>query len=374
VARRRFDVTAGILTPLLFEAAKTTVSGTLTLNDRPFRGAVVQFFTGTDRQPDAEAHPDEHGAYAAELREPGKYRVSLSASGVPLLGQDRTLDAVEGENIFDIKVVGGTLMLKFENLHKPVGGRIQIRISEAHPQPVTGGWTRADINRFVDADDPLLADDELVLPGIGIAEYLVSATQEGLGTGEPRRVTDTVAVALTESRPEASATLRFRPNMAELLLTNRRGDRVRGARVYGRGSSAREVEPGIYALDGIAPGTELQVRAGGYTPTCQLASANGRTEVVLDTGRTVEVRFPGLSPGGGPPGEISGGLFPCPVSLAAFPNVELPADADGARRVLLSNFPQVYEFIHTILGRNAQPIAATGDVFIVPFRPLIGRE
>ena len=374
VARRRFDVTAGTITPLLFAEPKTIVSGTLTLNDRPFRGVAVQFFTGTDRQPDAEAHPDERGAYAAELRDPGTYRVSLSARGVPLLGQDRALNAVEGENVFDIKVVGGTLELKFENLHKPVGGRVQIRISAANPQPVTGGWTRGDVNHFVDADDPLLADDELVLPGIGLAEYVISATQEGLSRSDPRRITDTVAVALTESRLEASAILRFRENTAELLLTNRQGDRVPRARVYGMGSSAREVEPGMYSLDRIAPGTALQVRAGGYTPTCHVASGSGRTELVLDVGRTVEVRFPGLAPGGGPPGEISGGSLPCPVSLAGFPYVELPADTDGARRVRLSNFPQAYQFIHTILGRNAQPIAVAGDVFVVPFRPVTGRE
>jgi hypothetical protein len=175
------------------------------------------------------------------------------------------------------------------------------------------------------------------------------------------RVPIAVALSLSEDKPTASVTLVLQENVGRLRLIDQAGTPVQGARVYGDPKSVIEVEPGMYSLAGVPPGTPLNVRASGFTPTCRLAPSNATTAVVLDDGRPMEVQFPLLSPEvrayGSPMGHLSWPGSDCLIALSAFPYVKLPEAPDGAARFLLSlsHFPTTNSLTFSIWATSGRP-------------------
>jgi hypothetical protein len=101
---------------------------------------------------------------------------------------------------------------------------------------------------------------------------------------------------------------------------------------------------------------------------CRIAPADVDVTVVLDRGRALEVRFPGLpADWSAPSGHITWGQAGCRVALDEFSSVQLPPGSDGTQRVLFSDFPNEMSFVHTIWGERAQRVTILNDVLIIPF-------
>jgi hypothetical protein len=212
VARSEFSIQPGVLTSVPVESAGVRVGGTVTINGRPFREVVVAFFQGMPR-PVAEFRPDAAGRYGGSLPETGAYVVRLSTESVRLLGQDRTVKIVEGQNLVDLSAEGGTLTLTLEGLDKAEDTKLDLLMFESKPRD--GSWGIA--TNFV-TDNPSLADNKIVLQGIGFADYVLYARQTSPGT--PAKVSEVVTVAVREIQPDAAATLRFRTNAGRILLVD----------------------------------------------------------------------------------------------------------------------------------------------------------
>ena len=362
--RRQFQVQDNALTDVVIEPVGNRLSGKITLNGRPLAEATVEFMTAeSPTRSVARGTTDAHGNYAAHFEKPGRYRATLRLHGVSLPGDARQVEVPAGETIFDWALTGGTLTVKLENLSPGTSRLVSLIASQIEPR-VTDG--RPGFYHSLRPDDPELMQGKVTLRGLGFGTYTIKAQQEPARRGDRTQTSPEVGFTLSEQNRDVSVTLVLADNFGQIVLTDVSGTPVRGARIYMSGASARETEPGMYSMDGIAPGAPLQIRAAGYTPLCRFAPETSVT-VVLDAGRTVEVQFPGLDGKEASPwGWIQWRGSDCRVALDAFTFTKLTTGADGVPRFGISNFPAVGDVSHTFLNEPARGYQVLYGVLVIP--------
>ena len=230
------------------------------------------------------------------------------------------------------------------------GASLIVRVAGARPDsPVTV---------FIEssrrgASDVLAPGTKAVLTkeALPFDRYYVSATQ-----GDDL-VTRIEAVLLDPGHPSASVPLELSQNHSTLVLASHDWNPVRKATVkpmrpagppFLRASpDVVEVEPGVFRLDALRPGTPLLIHADGFVPVCRVVPRNETDFAWLEPGRQIDVQFPrDITPAAVEIATLDD--LPssnCPVPLAAFKPAVVRAGIDGqpyridhfpsARRLLL---------------------------------------
>jgi hypothetical protein len=361
--RRRFEVRADVLTDVIIEPAGTKLAGKVTLNGRPLPQATVEFIPKGSSKPTAQGATDERGNYLADFDKPGPYYVTLRLRGVPVAGQQRLIEVPAGETTFDWAVTGGTVTVKIENVIAG-GGYIWLYVNQMDPPVVDG---RSGFFHTIRSDDPELAKGSLVFRGPTFASYEIRATQQPAQKGDRTRASRQLKFAISERDPDVTVTLPLEDNFGQIALTDPAGAAITGASIYSSGAMARQVEPGIYSMDGVPVDLPLQIRAKGFTPLCRLAP-DTPTTIVLDAGRTVEVQFPGLD--GMEPSPWGWLQWPgsdCRIALDGFPFTKLPTGADGVPRFAVSNFPHAQNVSH-FLSEQGRSYQVLYGVLVIPVK------
>jgi hypothetical protein len=373
LSSRRFEVADTVFSDVVFDAS-ARLSGRVLFNERPLSSAVLEFrakdgeFTPAEGVPGPiRARADTQGRYAVDFATPGAYWVQLRNNTIRIPGEFGLVHLRPGENTYDLDLTGGSVVLKLVNLDRG-GGRLGILIAQTEPRVRDGSPGTV---LYVESDDSRLHDGEFAIEGLAFGEYSIRVTQQPAHAGA-RPKSGAASVRLTEHQPETTAPLTLAENDGLFVLIDAHGSPVRGARVYGHGMRAREVQPGQFSLDGIPPDLTLQVRAPGYTPLCRVAG-NGVTTLLLDPGRPVEVRFPNVRMSG-PGGAIAWEGSHCPIALDAFPFKQLPDGPDGSRRFIVSHFPSVHAVTLIYAGQPLGPLLVTGEILEIPDHPVFGKR
>jgi hypothetical protein len=161
-------------------------------------------------------------------------------------------------------------------------------------------------------------------------QYMVSARQASLSS-------EAAVITIDSAHRSPTIELALVLNTSRLFVFDQAGQAVPGIAFPMTRPRPATVGPGVYALDGISKGTQLQLRpAGPFVPICRVVPSNENVEVRLSVGQRVllELRSDVTSDTSlvGVPGAD------CPVPLDAFhPN---PARLeDGRTGYWVEQFP-----------------------------------
>lgn len=271
---RTIEVAAQTVSSLHLTASLVQVSGLVLLNRKPLRELRVEF-----RPSDADvvgppigADIDASGRYRATLPEPGLYRATLRARGVALMGQERELIVKSGTNTFDWSLTGGTVAIQIRGRDNraPVWVTLR-RVSPTGFGVIEETWQLTQGDRL-----------PVVVQGLALAEYAVYARQDGIS---PARVSQRELVRLTMAQPEADVALQLMENFGVLSVRDPGGIPLGWASVaITELETLPQLNPGVFSLEGVVPGTPLTITAPGFTPVRVLAPA-GNLDVTLQPAR-----------------------------------------------------------------------------------------
>jgi len=355
VAQRRFEI--GESQSLSLSFGECILAGTVTLNGIPAPGVTLNVGpAGTlPFADDTTVEADAAGQYSMILPGPGRYSVIFKSGWTPMLGQDRVVDVQSGINQKDLALTSGELAVSLENWSRKTPVQITVERVEPTPGLVSGGITANTV-------DPL----PIIIRGLAPGQYLVHAKEAvengGLMSGKKR-------VSFDVDHLAKDVSLRLQQYAATLLVVDETGRALSDAAVLTSENIALAPKaPGEFYLQGVSPGDQLYVIAGSRVPICIFAPTDADTKVTLRPGRPVAVRMVDVPRSGdGLSGRIMFEGTQCPVPLRRL----RVAEADGGRRFMVDNFPDVSEiwFIRNPFDTTGQwirtAVPPTGEEVVI---------
>jgi hypothetical protein len=223
----------------------------------------------------------------------------------------------EGYNELNWDVEGGTIKLGIKSWDRSSYVTVDVRRVQS---PASGPTSQqavstAAVTSAIDVRDEL----PVIIEALEFGEFVIEARQSIRG-GIPR-VSTPVTVNLTPDRPTAEVELELFAYESAIRLVDGSWQPVVGAQVRTVEGAIREAEPGVFAMTGQNgnPGTEVQIRAPGYTSTCKAAPPNGVSATVsLRIGQPAVLRYLGRDDFSRPVGEILPPGSDCWVPLKDF--------------------------------------------------------
>lgn len=196
-----FAITPQTVTPVEIVPRSVLVEGRVTVNGRPMKNTNIAFaLSGKDRTGAAvqtQATTDDAGNYRAMLERPGEYSIHPIAPRIHSR-TIRTATLVEGRNIHDIALTGGTI--KVEVIGWRPGTPVQIRMDSRTPD---GKSTGMSISMFMSPPK-----EPIVFDAMAFGEYRIAVV-----AGRPpnpratsRDMANAKMVTLSAATPEATVT------------------------------------------------------------------------------------------------------------------------------------------------------------------------
>lgn len=260
-----FDVAVQQFTNVSLAQSVVSVFGRLTLNGEPARQRTVEFFQlGNSSR--ISVTTDEDGRYRAFMNKPGDYLMAVRG-----WSQTRRIVARKDETQIDWAVTGGILTIVLNG----VTDDTMIEIARKAPELLI--WHQLP-----------RAETRHSFEGIPFGTFTVVARGKG-ASSKPRSVT------LSPNDPEQEITLNLTTNRSNVVVRGQNGAPISGARFSKLSPQPQETAPGVYSLDGVAPGTELRIKPPApWAPVCVLAPENRDREIVLAQGAPVHLELTGF--------------------------------------------------------------------------------
>ena len=274
--RQRFTITAQTVTEVAVPSPTVQVAGIVLLKHEPVNDATLAFEHAQGAM--STTTTDASGRYLASLDKAGEYRVVLrAASTTP---KTRKITLIEGWNDLDWSIPpGGTLTIDVR------GGRADTPITV-----LVESRSSSKMDAIGAGEQPRIEKT-----GLEFETYHVSAAQGNVGVSR-----EVKAVVLTEEHPEAVVEVELVESRSVLTITDPMGALVRQASIRPIspsglgpvGRAPREMQPGVYALDGLPPGTQLRIRSAGFAPVCRTVRLNENVSATLTEGRPLTLQLP----------------------------------------------------------------------------------
>jgi hypothetical protein len=313
-------ITSQAVTAVSLSAPTVRLFGRVTISKRPpASGTRVLLQPANLSDPDQETRValQFDGTFEARVRVPGPYLVRLVSMPIAGIGATREVSLKEGYNELNWDVDGGTLKLGIKNWDR--SSFVEVTLSRVK-SPESGPTSQQAVSAS-EVTSGIGVQDELpvTIEALELAEYVIKARQ--LIRGGIPRVSTPVTVSLTSARSTAEVELELFPYESVIRLVDGSGQPVTGAQVRTVEGPVRETEPGAFSINGKHgnPGTEVQIRAPGYTPMCKAAPPNGVSVTVnLRVGQPAVLRYLGRDDLSRPVGQILPPGSDCWVSLSEF--------------------------------------------------------
>lgn len=207
----RFEILAQRISPVDVTAAPVIVEGRVTVNGRPLTGTDVTFFlrpapgSGGQVLSQGAGKTDGSGAYRILLEEPGRYSVRMSRvhMGAPA-ANDAVL--VEGRNMHDIALVGGTIKVDLRGWDRR--GALQIRIQGPNGSMMMMSGFGGGGQRPAWAAGSSARSETPTWEALPWGEYKVSVTagSRPVAPGAPFTGPDAKTAVLSPASPEVTLT------------------------------------------------------------------------------------------------------------------------------------------------------------------------
>ncbi len=327
LASNEFSVVQDQVTPVLTTLPTTRVAGQVLLNADPGAGVSVTFTPSSVRagRGPTTANADPGGMYEALVAGSGDYVVSFKKDGADLVGCDRMVRLVRGDNALDFPLEVASLQLDVRGWDR--ASPLDVRVLQvAQSQPGMMG-----MGKRVNVGDEL----PLLVTGLARGRYRVEARQHVAGAADKVGAT---RFETAGSTTRVRVTIDLAAYERNVSVVDRIGNPITGATVTAEGTPVAESSPGRYSLADAAPGAHVTVFAAGYTGTCRIVPQGADLVVTLEEGTEVRIQFLTRRPLDRPPGRL---LLPgaeCPVSFSQFGYVRATSAA-GMVEFLVRGFP-----------------------------------
>ena len=343
--RIEFRIAPDETTEAAIEVPAVTVSGLVSVNDKPRPNAMLMF-----QRPDstvlAPVRPD--GTYEIALDEDGRYDVSLRADGKTIV---RRATFIRGANTLDFVIKDAA-----------VATELTVRVSGADPS--------VKIDLDIRSTDGISVVSTSIPPGetTTIRRALAFGTHRVVAL-QPGATSELHVVEFSAEQLTAAVDLTLTRNARSITLRYSDGEPVVHASFSNVFSAPEEVAPGTYSLATVVAGTELVIKPPSGAPLCRIVHAQGDVQVVTDPGRSLILQFedPRATPDNV---RIATGLeSACPVPLGRFLKTSVTAGPGRSRRVEVLNAPaDPVLTIHTPDGAHQVMVPADGLVIVPAVR------
>jgi hypothetical protein len=358
IATQRVGIVPQRISSITMTAAAVRVFGTVTLNGKPVHDLRVTFSPKgvVPFAPETTAQTDASGWYETRLPGPGAFGVVFKLGRFPLLGNDRQVQVVEGDNQRDWVMRGGLVKINLSGWDASSSGPLSLGLFRLTTTK-EGGMVRTGFG---------ISPYELpvVLEGIGFGEYRIEARQRM--SPRPDKLAGGL-VTLDGDHMQASIDLDLKERHTVLRVVDAFGSPITGAILADNGSTAgldkKEIGPGTFLVDNAVPATRVTVSASGFVPVCRTLPDDPEVEIVLDTGVPIQVRFVGTGNLPYPPGRLRWDGSDCSTPLRSLEYRKLGVQADGNVAFLLTNFPRANNvlFAETSFATEWQKVRISPD-------------
>lgn len=351
----RFAVRAQEITDVRISNPTVQVRGELSLNGQPISGATLEFLFREPGSSPVKTITNVLGAYSITLARPGSYLVLLTDKLAP--SAIREVRIADGLNTVDLRLAGGGMTVRVHGVQTdlPLDVRIDSNSASAHGEVAPGG-------------EPIVTKY-----GLPFGTYYITARQSDTLLSEVK------LVQLTANSAMAVADIDIVDFRSSLVLRAPNGAPVRNAtiRFLRPGSSLQsvparvnEIQPGVYTLNGLNPGTALLIRPEGFVPICRIIRTHETMYITLDVGRRIEVQLPPditaaalavVTLAGVPSSD-------CAVPLSEFRPQPVPPLTEGSRLTFrFAHFPVPNEITLSRPGLNRRVLVPdSGSVTVLP--------
>jgi hypothetical protein len=340
-----FDVEPQRQVAVTLAPPTVNVSGHVTYGDAPIGNLSITFMRDSDGFA-VRTTTDNSGTYSLSLDGAGPYRVVLHDD---MLSESRHASLTQGENSVDFAIKrGATLHVRVLNPQSDGAATIDIR-SEAS-------------SGFLSQKTLATGTNEVSWSALDFGSYDVSARQGALAAAIK-------TITLDPDHAEGFVDLELDENRSTLRLHDEAGQAVTDARFYFLIPPPPQLSPGVYALQGVAPGTQLRIRASAsLVPACRVAPHDQSIDVALARGRPITLQLPAHVAG---LGTYRGSLIldgsDCPIPLTDFASVPLPVAPTEPSRFLIQNFPPTNTL--TLVGPHGPQTLIVPDTGVVTLKP-----
>jgi hypothetical protein len=277
---------------------------------------------------------DAAGSYELFLDSPGEYTVMMRGGA---LHDMRRISIVDGDNAQDFVFRAGAAIV----------ARVQGQTNG--DESLTVEIRREQSSSFV-SSQVLRGTSEASWSDLAYGGYVVSARQGELASEVKR-------VVLEKSAPSAVVELELLPQRSTITVRDEGGRPIGSVRFYFMFPSPHETSPGVYSLEGVAPGTPVRMRVSPtMSPVCRIALRDTSIEVTASTGRPVTLEVQGGKHDVGVPDASIVGMAgsDCPVSLEDFEWTRVPTESNSVARFVIRNFPTSEQV--TLINANGRQI------------------
>jgi hypothetical protein len=341
-----FDVEPQRMLEVNIPPPNVVVSGVITTGGRPAVARTVRF-APLNGGGGWQAVSDDSGRYEVWLSREGDYMVFVGGSE---LMEQRMAVLKAGENTLDLALGRAA--------------QLTVRIANAASEgPVEVHLSGSPADAFMSVKSASSATAEVQWDDVPYGRYTLSAQQAGA-------VSDVVPVTLDANRSKSIVDLTLNRHVARLSVRDELGHPIEDARFAPLIRPPTAVAPGVYSLEGVAPGTCLQINVSGrFVPVSRLVQVGRDLDIVMVRGRPtiVEVSpaFLGHQPDGlrtamlvGLPGSD------CPLPLVSLRPETLPPRGD-MYRFALAQFPAAGEVTLVMSDGEQWKLIASDDRIIL---------
>jgi len=341
---RGFTITSQQVTMLGISPSAVSARGRVSKDGKPLVGASITFIPSHGGV-GSEAVSDEDGVYSLVLADEGDYTTTLKASGIFEMKGARLR---RGANTIDWTInQKGTIYVRVVDFVRDMELRIQLR--GIGPSAM---WS---------IKSPDAEGNAVTWEGLTAGTYEVSATQSQL-------VSDVKTVVIDANHSSASIDLILHSNTSRLWVRDDRGGPILDPVFYPGSPRPALIGPGLYSLEGVAPGTKLRVSGRGLVPVCRVVPRDGDAEVILGIGRATVLWLEKL--GSTAASVILNGIlvFPgsdCPIPLTEFGAIQVTGTD---LRIRVDRLPSV-DGIRLVTSDGVYQLSWSADGTVMLTRP-----
>jgi hypothetical protein len=350
--RATFAAVAGRIVERLLRNPSVRVAGRVLMQGQPVPDVALRFVPIGPHGETSSVTTTADGSYDVMLDSPGPYHVAFD--GGSLNAEPQSMTFATGRNAFDWDLSSGALTIR-----------------------VMGDWDRSrDLGLLVSGPRAtwrhLLApgrEPVVVVRGVPPGIYDVSALQL---PGHTSRAT--IRATLDAGQQHVEVTVDVGESRSRLIVSDEQGRPLSavsfaegGPRPHGM--ALLELAPGVYALEGYPPGTQLRIRFGGaLTPVCHEVPFDATLHVTAASGRRVELRTARPDATLDAPWTILGvNGSDCPVFLRDFVSAAIPTPPGQPPRFMLDNFPATGTVLLQVGRRHYEVAVSAEGVLTLPF-------